>query len=132
MKGGTAMKKNFLFAALSLVSNYSKYQDDNTNMKGMEIEKNSEFIISGTYSNVNNFWGLNVTGTGTEDYFYTFDMDNYGKVVRNGEEVDFESIKAGDTLRVTYDGSVSLVYPPKLNNVTKIEIMDDDTPQEKK
>ncbi len=118
------MKKNFLFAAISLVSNFSKYQEDNdTRMKGMEIEKNSEFIISGTYKNVNNFWGINVTDTNTEDYFYTFDSNDYGKVVKNGEEVSFSDIKEGDTLRVTYDGSVSLVFPPKLNNVTKIEIV---------
>lgn len=120
------MKKNFLFAAISLVSNFSKYQEENdTHMKGMEIEKNSEFIISGTYKNVNNFWGINVTDTNTEDYFYTFDRDHYGKVVKNGEEVSFSDIKEGDTLRVTYDGSVSLVFPPKLNNVTKIEIVDE-------
>lgn len=119
------MKKNFLFAALSLVSDFSKYQDDSTSIKGVEIEKNSEFIITGTYSNVNNFWGINVTDTNVEDYFYTFDVDEYGTVVKNGEEVSFESIKEGDKLKISYDGSVSLVYPPKLNNVTKIEIVDE-------
>lgn len=120
------MKKNFLFAALSLVSNFSKYQEDNSNMKGMEIEKNNEFIISGTYTNVNNFWGINVSGTQTEDYFYTFDCNDYGKVIKHGEEVNFDSIKEGDKLRITYDGSVSLVYPPKLNNVSKIEIVEEE------
>lgn len=119
------MKKNFLFAALSLVSDFSKYQDDSTSIKGVEIEKNSEFIITGTYSNVNNFWGINVTDTNVEDYFYTFDVDEYGTVIKNGEEVSFDSIKEGDKLKISYDGSVSLVYPPKLNNVTKIEIVDD-------
>lgn len=119
------MKKNFLFAALSLVSNFSKYQEENGSMKGMEIEKNAEFIISGTYANVNNFWGINVTDTGTEDYFYAFDDDDYSKVTKNGEEVSFEQMKEGDKLRVTYDGSVSLVYPPKLNNVSKIEIVEE-------
>ncbi len=118
------MKKNFLFASLSLVSHFSKYQEDESKLTALEIEKNNEFIISGTYKNVNNFWGINVTDTGTEDYFYTFDEDNYGKVIKNGKEVDFEEIKEGDELKVTYDGSVSLVYPPKLNNVTKIEIVD--------
>lgn len=126
------MKKNFLFAALSLVSNFSKYQDDNSNMKGMEIEKNNEFIISGIYKNVNNFWGISVTDTQTEDYFYTFDINEYGKIVKNGQEVHFDEIKEGDKLKITYDGSVSLVYPPKLNNVSKIEIVEDkkDAPAE--
>ncbi len=118
------MKKNFLFAALSLVSNFSKYHEDNQGIKGMEIEKNNEFIISGTYKNVNNFWGLNVTDTGTEDYFYTFEQSDFSKVIKNGEEAKFEDIKEGDTLKITYDGTVSLVYPPKLNNVSKIEIVD--------
>ena len=126
------MKKNFLFAALSLVSNFSKYQDDSSNMKGMEVEKNNEFIISGTYANVNNFWGLNVTDTGTEDYFYVFDEDENSKVYKDGQEVKFEDIKEGDRLKVTYDGSVSLVYPPKLNNVSKIEIIDEEKKEEKK
>lgn len=121
------MKKNFLFAALSLVSNFSKYQEDNSHMKGMEIEKNSEFIISGTYANVNNFWGINVTDTGTEDYFYAFDEEDFGKITKNGEEVSFEQLNEGDKLKVTYDGSISLVYPPKLNNVSKIEVISDTT-----
>ena len=119
------MKKLF-FTALSLVSNFSKYQDESKDIKGMEIEKNSDFIISGTYENVNNFYGLNVTNTGTEDYFYTFELDDYGKVYKSGTEVSFDQIKEGDKLRVHYDGSVSLVFPPKLNNVTKIEILDED------
>ena len=115
--------KNFLFAALSLVSNFSKYKENSPDIKGVEIEKNSQFMISGTYENVNNFWGLSVTNTGTEDYFYTFDLDELGKVYKNGHEVSFSDIKQGDKLNVTYDGSVSLVYPPKLNNVSKIEIL---------
>ena len=61
---------------------------------------------------------------GTEDYFYTFDLEDEGKIYAHGEKKKFEDIKEGDILRVTYDGSVSLVYPPKLNNVSKIEILD--------
>lgn len=117
--------KNFLFAALSLVSNFSKYKEDSPDVKGMEVEKNAQFMISGTYANFNNFWGLNVTNTDTEDYFYTFELNEYGKVYKNGHEVSFDEIKEGDKLNVTYDGSVSLVYPPKLNNVSKIEIVSD-------
>lgn len=127
-KGGVQMK-NFLFAALSLVSNFSKYKENSPDIKGVEIEKNSQFMITGTYENVNNFWGLSVTNTGTEDYFYTFELDDFGKVYKNGHEVSFSDIKEGDKLNVTYDGSVSLVYPPKLNNVSKIEILP--TPEEK-
>ena len=121
------MKNNLLFASLSLVSGVSKYRDhEDGTMKGVEIEKNSSFIITGVYSNVNDFWGINVQNTGTEDYFYSFELDDYGKVFHNGSEISFDDVKEGDKLKVTYDGSVSLVYPPKLNNVTKIEIVDEE------
>lgn len=114
---------NLLFAALSLVSSFSK--DSSTgDIKSLEIEKNNEYVLSGTYSNVNNMLGLSVNNTDTEDYFYTFDVQPYTKVVKEGEETTFAAVKEGDKLRVTYDGSISLVYPPKLSNVTKIEVVD--------
>ena len=63
--------KNFLFASLSLVNGFSKYKDNpEGNYKGREVEQNNTFIISGTYEKVNDIRGLNVTNTGTEDYFY--------------------------------------------------------------
>lgn len=115
--------KSLLFAALSLVSGSSEDQKQE-NLKSLEISKTNEYIITGTYENVNNFLGLNVTNTGTEDYFYTFELDHFGHVIKSGHEVTFEDVKVGDTLKITYDGSVSLVYPPKLNHVTKIEVLD--------
>lgn len=119
------MKNDLLFATLSLVSGFSKVRErDNGTLKGMEIEKNNTFQIRGVYTNVNDFWGINVQNTGTEDYFYTFDLEDEGKIYAHGEKKKSEDIKEGDILRVTYDGSVSLVYPPKLNNVSKIEILD--------
>ena len=119
------MKNDLLFATLSLVSGFSKVRErDNGTLKGMEIEKNNTFQIRGVYTNVNDFWGINVQNTGTEDYFYTFDLEDEGKIYAHGEKKKFEDIKEGDILRVTYDGSVSLVYPLKLNNVSKIEILD--------
>ncbi|MFA6829768.1 MAG: hypothetical protein WCR67_03595 [Bacilli bacterium] len=116
---------NILFAALSLVSSFSK-DSPNTDIKSLEIEKNSEYILSGTYTNVNNLLGLSVSNTDTEDYFYTFDVEPVTKIVKEGNEVDFGSINEGDKLKVTYDGSVSLVYPPKLNHVTKIEVVENE------
>ena len=119
------MKNDLLFATLSLVSGFSKVRErDNGTLKGMEIEKNNTFQIRGVYTNVNDFWGINVQNTGTEDYFYTFDLEDEGNIYAHGEKKKFEDIKEGDILRVTYDGSVSLVYPPKLDNVSKIEILD--------
>lgn len=117
------MKKNFLFTSLSLISSFSKYHnDDPISLKGSQIEKNNTFTISGNYSVINDFVGISVKNTGTEDYFYTFDVEPDTKIYKGKEEVDFSKIQEGDKLKVTYDGSVSLVYPPKLNNVTKIEI----------
>lgn len=123
MKGALYMA-NMLFAALSLVSSFGK-DEDQTDIKSLEIQKNNEYILSGTYSIMNNMVGLSVTNTDTEDYFYTLDVEPYTKVLKEGSEIEFEKIKEGDKLKVTYDGSVSLVYPPKLNHVTKIEVIDE-------
>lgn len=119
--------KNFLFASLSLVNGFSKYKDNpEGNYKGMEVEKNNTFVISGTYEKVNDIRGLSVTNTGTEDYFYVFDVSKDTLITYNGKESAFDSIKEGDKLNVSYDGTVSLVYPPKLNNVTKIQVIGKD------
>lgn len=115
---------NMLFAALSLVSSFGKDEHD-TDIKSLEIQKNNEYVLSGTYSVMNNMVGLSITNTDTEDYFYTMDVEPYTKVTKQGNEISFESIQEGDKLKVTYDGSVSLVYPPKLNHVTKIEVLDE-------
>ena len=115
---------NMLFAALSLVSSFGK-DSAPSDIKSLEIQKNNEYILSGTYSNINNMSGISVTNTNTEDYFYNFEVAPYTKVVKNGNEVSFDSVKEGDRLRVTYDGSISLVFPPKLDNVTRIEVIED-------
>ncbi len=123
--------KNFLFASLSLVNGFSKYKDNpEGNYKGREVEKNNTFVISGTYEKINDIRGLNVNTTGTEDYFYVFDVPKEAKVIYNGKEGSFENVKAGDRLNVSYDGTVSLVYPPKLNNVTKIEVLSQEKDEE--
>lgn len=120
--------KNLMFAALSIVSGLSKYKDEEgQSIKGMEIEKNSAYIIEGTYTNLNNFWGINVTGTGTEDYFYTMDSNEIESIEKGGQSVELKDLQEGDKMKVTYDGSVSLVYPPKLNHVTKIEVIEEKT-----
>lgn len=119
------MKNDLLFATLSLVSGFSRSREkENGSLKGMEIEKNNTFQITGTYTNVNDFWGINVQNTGTEDYFYSFDVNDDSIIYKKGERKTVQDLKNGDTLRVTYDGSVSLVYPPKLNNISKIEIIE--------
>lgn len=119
------MKNDLLFATLSLVSSVSKYRDSHEgSMKGMEIEKTTAYSISGTYTVENSFFGIRVQNTDTEDYFYTFDLLPEGKVFHAGKEISFDKVKEGDSLKVTYDGSVSLVYPPKLNNVTRIDVID--------
>lgn len=111
-----------LFAALSLVSQF-KNDGPQEDIKSLEIQKNNEYILTGVYSNINSMMGITVNDTETEDYFYTFELAPYTKVYRSGKEVDFSNVKDGDKLKVSYDGGVDLVYPPKLNNVSKIEIL---------
>lgn len=115
---------NLLFAALSLVSSFSKGSKDGSDLHGMEIEKNTETLIEGTYTNYNSMMGLDVKNGGNEDYFYALCLGPGGKVYNaSGSEVPFSTIREGDKLKVSYDGTVELVYPPKLNNVSKIEIV---------
>lgn len=115
--------KTFLFAALSLVSGFSKEQE-HEGIRNLEIEKTNAYMIEGRYNTIDNLCTLSVTATGTEDYLYTFDAAN-APVYRNKEEVPVESLQDGDLIRITYDGTVSLEYPPKLNNVSKIEVVDE-------
>lgn len=116
------MESKMLFAALSLVSQF-KNDGPQKDLKSIEIQKNNEYILTGTYSNINSLMGITVNDTDTEDYFYTFEIAPYTKVIRSGQEVSFSDVKEGDKLKVSYDGSIALVYPPKLNNVSKIEIL---------
>lgn len=125
--------KTFLFAALSLVSGFGKDQEGDSGLHNLEIEKSSEYMVEGRYQNINNLFTLSVNTTGTEDYLYTFDVDpQTTHAYRKKEEVSLSDIKDGDTLRITYDGTVSLEYPPRLNNVSRIEIVDDVETEESK
>lgn len=116
--------KSFLFAALSLVSGLGKDQE-NESLRNLEIEKNSDQIIEGRYACVNNLCTLSVKDTLTEDYLYTFDAKEAKHVYRNKEEIHPEDLKDGDLLRITYDGTIALEYPPRLSNISKIEVVDE-------
>lgn len=116
------MESKMLFAALSLVSKF-KNEGAQEDLKSIEIQKNNEYILTGVYSNINSLIGITVNDTETEDYFYTFEIAPYTKIYRSGKEVDFSNVKDGDQLKVSYDGKIDLVYPPKLSNVSKIEIL---------
>ena len=118
--------KSFLFAALSLVSGLGKDQE-NESLHNLEIEKNSDQIIEGRYACVNNLCTLSVKDTLTEDYLYTFDAKEAKHVYRNKEEIHPEDLKDGDLLRITYDGTIALEYPPRLSNISKIEVVDEGT-----
>ncbi len=113
--------KSFLFAALSLVSEFSKDKEQES-IHALEIEKNSEYIIEGKYANINNFWGVSVPSDDSGDYFYTFELEPGGQVLKGNNEVSIESLQEGDTLKITYDGSLALEYPPRLSHVSKIEV----------
>ena len=118
--------KSFLFAALSLVSEFSKDKEQES-IHSLEIEKNSTYMIEGKYANINNFWGVSVPNGNSEDYFYTFELEPGGRILKGNTEVSIESLQEGDTLKITYDGSLALEYPPRLNHATKIEVKDEGT-----
>ncbi len=120
--------KSFLFAALSLVSQFSKDKEQES-IHSLEIEKNSEYMIEGKYANINNFWGVSVPGDNSEEYFYTFELEPGGQILKGGSEVSVEQLQEGDILKITYDGSLALEYPPRLSHVSKIEVKEADDPQ---
>lgn len=118
------MKDKNLFTSLSLISSFSRFSCQNKPfIQGVSIEKNSTSIIEGVYSNFNDFFGINVEMENKEIYFYTFDLEDDGKILKNGNQIQIKDLNIGDNLKITYDGSVSLIYPAKLNNVTKIEVV---------
>ena len=117
--------KSFLFAALSLVSGFGK-DSEQEGIHNLEIEKSSEQIIEGRYALVNNLCTLSVRDTGTEDYLYTFDGQQAKTVYRNKEPISIDEVRDGELLRITYDGTIALEYPPRLNNVSKIEVLEEE------
>lgn len=115
---------NMLYSALSIISNLGK-DDDETTLKSHELAKENSYIIEGTFENINNIHGL-LTKENNTSYFYSFNFSDDYKVIKNNKEIKFEDIKIGDNIAVTYNGDVGLVYPPRLENVTKIEIINRD------
>ena len=113
---------NMLYSALSIISNLGKEDDDLVIDKSHELAKENSYLIEGTFENINNINGL-LTKENNTSYFYSFSLSNDYKVIKNNKKIDFSEIKTGDNIVVTYSGDVALVYPPRLEKVTKIEII---------
>ena len=71
---------------------------------------------------INNIYGL-LTKENNQSFFYSFSFSNEYKIIKNNKEISFDELKEGDNISVTYNGNVALVYPPKLESVTKIEVI---------
>lgn len=113
---------NMLYSALSIISNLGKDEDNITINKSVELSKENSYLIEGTFENINNIKGL-LSKENKVSYFYSLGLDNDYKIIKNNKEISFNDIKVGDNIAVTYSGEVKLVYPPKLEKVTKIEII---------
>ena len=112
---------NHLYAALSIVSNLGK--DENLSLDNVhELSKDNISILQGTFENINNIYGL-LTKENKQSYFYSFDLSSGYKIIKDNKEISFSKLKEGDNISVSYNGNVILVYPPKLENVTKIEVV---------
>lgn len=112
---------NILYSALSLISNLGKDNDLSID-KPLEITKDNTFLMQGTFENINNIYGL-LTKENNQSFFYSFSFSNEYKIIKNNKEITFDELKEGDNISVTYNGNVALVYPPKLESVTKIEVI---------
>ncbi len=115
--------KNFLFAALSLVSGYQD-EDRHNEIKNLEIQKTTEYSLTGTFTKVDDIPLLSVSGTEYEDYLYTFDIDENTVITKKEEPVSFSNIKEGNKIEIIYDGQTTLEYPPKIQGVKKIKVID--------
>ena len=112
---------NLLYSALSLISNLGKNEDLSME-QSHEIAKENSFLMHGTFENINNIYGL-LSKENNQSYFYSFNFSDEYKIIKNNKEISFADLKEGDNIIVTYNGNVTLVYPPKLDNVTKIEVI---------
>ena len=112
---------NILYSALSLISNLGKDNDFSVD-KSFEITKENSYLIQGTFENINNIYGL-LSKENNQSFFYSFSFSDEYKIIKNNKEITFNDLKEGDNITVTYNGNVTLVYPPKLDNVTRIEVL---------
>lgn len=92
------------------------------------IEKDITFV--GIIEDIKSEKVIYVKGTNDnpKDFRKTYELDlNDNTIfVYNDEEINFDKLKIGDIVEVTFKGEYADIYPPLLSRVSKIELLDDD------
>ena len=89
------------------------------------IEKDITFI--GIITEIKNESVIYVKGTNdnSKDFRKTYELNlnNNSKIIYNYEEVDFDLLKIGNQVEVTFKGEYADIYPALLDRVSKIEVV---------
>lgn len=91
------------------------------------IEKDITFV--GIIEDIKSEKVIYVTGTNDnpKDFRKTYELDLNDKTifVYNNENIDFAKLKIGNIVEVTFKGEYADIYPPLLDRVSKIELLND-------
>lgn len=91
------------------------------------IEKYITFV--GIIEDIKNEEVIYVKGTNDnpKDFRKTYELDLNDKTIfiYNNEEISFDKLKIGDKVEVTFKGEYADIYPPLLDRVSKIELLND-------
>lgn len=95
--------------------------------KKEHIEKDITFV--GIIEDIKSKEVIYVKGTNDnpKDFRKTYELDLNDKTIfiYNSEEINFDKLKIGDKVEVTFKGEYADIYPPILSRVSKIELLND-------
>lgn len=91
------------------------------------IEKDITFV--GIIEDIKSENVIYVKGTNDnpKDFRKTYELDLNDKTIfiYNNEEISFVKLKIGQKIEVTFKGEYADIYPPLLDRVSKIELLND-------
>lgn len=91
------------------------------------IEKDITFV--GIIEDIKSEKVIYITGTNDnpKDFRKTYELDLNDKTIYiyNNEEIGFDKLKIGQKIEVTFKGEYADIYPPLLDRVSKIELLND-------
>ena len=102
---------------------------------GFFIGRNTNNPLTGTtfYAVIeeirdHNIWvkGLDVNDINSRGEFY-FTIEDKTKLEWRHTEISISDLKVGDTLSITYTGSVLETYPAGIEDVVEVQLLDDET-----
>ena len=80
-----------------------------------EINNNNAFLVEGLSVNDINYRGD-----------FTFSVVEETKLEWRGTEISISDLKVGDNISITFDGEILDTYPAQIQEVIKIQLLDDE------